>query len=91
MTATSLKDLPNCHDCGAKPGEQHSRGCDVQRCSVCGGQRMCCSCEGHDPEFAKWKGTFPGTVEAKFFGMDLNSFYCSELYSLFYIKNAHVA
>lgn len=43
-----------CHDCGAKLGEPHSSGCDTARCLVCGGQRLCCSCEGGDGDI--WTG-----------------------------------
>jgi hypothetical protein len=32
--------LKDCHDCGAKPGEVHSDGCDTQRCTVCFGPRI---------------------------------------------------
>jgi len=34
----------NCHDCGAKPGEYHKSGCDVERCPFCGRQLISCSC-----------------------------------------------
>jgi len=59
-----MKPLPNCHDCGAKPGETHMPGCDTERCSVCGGQKIGCHCEGHDPYFARWTGLWPGEAEA---------------------------
>ena len=34
----------NCGGCGAKPGELHDDGCDVERCALCGHQQMCCDC-----------------------------------------------
>src|SRR5678815_2525340 len=36
--------MRNCHDCGAKPGELHSPGCDTERCPRCGGQLISCDC-----------------------------------------------
>jgi hypothetical protein len=54
-------ELKNCHDCGAKPGEQHEEGCDVARCTSCGGQRLACDCK--DGETDVWAGMWPGIKE----------------------------
>lgn len=58
-----LPGLKTCHDCGAKPGEIHQDGCDIERCSVCGGQRLQCECKHHEKEFARWTGIWPGEAE----------------------------
>jgi len=56
----------DCHDCGAKPGEEHGDGCDVERCSRCAGQFLSCGCPigGQEPKDAIWTGIWPGEKEA---------------------------
>ena len=82
----AIADLPDCHDCGAKPGQPHGEGCDTEMCSVCGWQRLQCDCEGHDPAFARWTGFWPGKLEAEALGMDLNEFAKARLRKLFLVK-----
>lgn len=76
----------NCPDCGVKPGEPHTMGCDVERCSVCGGQRFGECCKGHDKVFARWTGWWPGSLESTAMGIDLNEFYRLGLEKFFFIK-----
>ena len=58
----------NCPDCGALVGEPHDVNCDVARCSECGGQRVQCVCEGHDPLLAVWTGSWPGAEACRELG-----------------------
>jgi len=37
-------DSRPCHDCEVVKGQLHVRGCDVERCPVCGCQAMGCDC-----------------------------------------------
>lgn len=34
----------DCHDCGAREGEIHELGCDMESCPFCGGQLLSCDC-----------------------------------------------
>lgn len=46
-----MTHFTTCQDCGAAIGEQHRRGCDVERCPACGGQAISCDCAyGGHPE-----------------------------------------
>jgi hypothetical protein len=59
---------PSCPDCGAEIGTPHAEGCDVERCSVCSGQRLRCDCPGHEPLAEAWRGEWPGAAECRALG-----------------------
>jgi hypothetical protein len=43
--STKIKtELAICHDCGAKEGELHQGGCDMEICPFCGNQLITCNC-----------------------------------------------
>jgi hypothetical protein len=54
-----------CPDCDAKIGQAHIKGCDVERCTVCKGQHLSCSCKGHNRKKAVWDGDWPGVKECQ--------------------------
>ena len=53
--------MSNCPDCGVEINEQHQIGCDVARCTKCGGQHLSCDCENSDVDV--WAGIWPGQKE----------------------------
>ena len=81
--------IRNCPDCGVEPGQCHLEGCDVEYCSACGTQRLSCLCNGqHDPCFARWSGWWPGELEARDLGIDLNEFHARRYAELLFKKPA---
>src|SRR5262249_55224737 len=72
--------LTKCHDCGARPGEYHRLGCDVERCPRCGFQLLTClmgGCPESMPgepwpppldDREVWTGEWPGERECREFG-----------------------
>ena len=81
-----MKNLKKCPDCDVVPGQPHVPGCDVERCSECGNQLISCGCEGHDRAFARWTGFWPGSLESKEIGIDLNEMYQTGIFEMWFIK-----
>ena len=51
----------SCPDCAVAPGQPHETGCDVARCTNCGGQALSCSCITKGIDI--WLGLWPGIKE----------------------------
>jgi len=60
-----MKKNQKCPDCGVATGQPHRNECDIEPCSVCGGQRITCECSGHDPQKPFWNGEWPDRFASK--------------------------
>lgn len=57
-----------CPDCGAKVGEIHRDGCDIEPCPACGRQFLSCDCETDLPPLP-WEGQMPGESDCERLGL----------------------
>lgn len=59
-----------CPDCHVGIGELHTEGCDIERCSNCGGQRISCDCDESAATFRfPWTGEYPNVDTCRKFGL----------------------
>jgi hypothetical protein len=58
----------DCPDCGVEPGAIHNKGCDVEQCARCGGQRLGCGCRKLRSTKSRWTGIWPGVEECHQYG-----------------------
>lgn len=62
---TIQQKMGKCPDCECRYGDEHRFGCDVERCSRCGQQRISCGCPNHDPQESRWMGVWPTGREVR--------------------------
>jgi rRNA maturation protein Nop10 len=73
-TAAVLKSVATmkhdtCPDCGARIGEKHAEGCDVERCPHCGGRALgCVRFDLNDPRRQAWDGRWLGEADCERLG-----------------------
>jgi hypothetical protein len=79
-------ELDNCFSCKVVAGKIHKNRCDIERCSVCGGQYVSCKCEQHDKQFAYWNGFSPEFLISKALNLDINTFYLIGMHKIFFVK-----
>jgi hypothetical protein len=61
--------LPDCPECGARPGTLHQPDCDIERCPNCGGQFISCGCPARSQgRRLPWSGEWPGEAECRQYG-----------------------
>ena len=59
LIRSSKTKLRPCPDCGVKPGNPHGFECDIERCSVCGDQKLTCGCIENNTILLNWMGVYP--------------------------------
>jgi hypothetical protein len=70
---TDASTMKTCPDCGARVGEKHKDGCDVERCPHCGGQALgCIGFDPNDPRRQPWDGKWPGEADCERLGFFVN-------------------
>jgi hypothetical protein len=59
-----------CPDCAVPAGRLHDIGCDVERCSLCGMQRIGCDCDQDQNPYPRlaWTGIWPGESDCEEYG-----------------------
>jgi hypothetical protein len=63
---TDASTMKTCADYGARVGEKHEDGCDVERCPHCGGQALgCIGFDPNDPRRQPWDGKWPGEADCE--------------------------
>lgn len=70
MSLRAAAEAEFCPDCGVEAGRLHQKGCDVERCLICGHQFLSCGCI-HLPsdERDKWSGEWPGRDACREMGL----------------------